>query len=60
MSRQAATLEKANALSDHQIITSREEWLIARQNLLEREKELTRLFHQLSTERRAVAWAKVA
>jgi Bacterial protein of unknown function (DUF899) len=58
MSRQAATLEKANALSDHQI-TSREEWLIARQNLLKREKELTRLCHQLSAERRALAWAKV-
>jgi hypothetical protein len=58
MSRQAATLEKANALSDHQI-TSREEWLIARQNLLKREKELTLLCHQLSAERRALAWAKV-
>jgi len=58
MSRQAATLERADALSDHQI-TSREEWLITRQNLLEREKELTRLCHQLSVERRALAWAKV-
>ena len=58
MSRQAATLEKANALSDQQI-TSREEWLIARQDLLKRETELARLRHQLSAERRALAWAKV-
>jgi hypothetical protein len=58
MSRQAATLEKADALSDHQI-TSREEWLIARRNLLKREKELARLCHELSAERRALAWAKV-
>jgi hypothetical protein len=58
MSRRAVTLEKANALSDHQI-TSREEWLIARHDLLKREKELTRLCHQLRAERRALAWAKV-
>jgi hypothetical protein len=58
MSRRAATLEKANALSDDQI-TSRKEWLIVRQKLLEREKELTRLCHQVSVERRALAWAKV-
>jgi len=58
MSRQAATLEKANALSDHQI-TSREEWLNAPQNLLKREKELIRLCHQLSAERRALVVAKV-
>ena len=57
MSRQAATLEKANALSDQQI-TSREEWLIARQDLLKDEEELVRLCHQLSTERRALARAK--
>ena len=56
--RQAATPEKANTLSDRQI-TSREEWLIARQDQLKREKELARLCHQLSAERRALAWAKV-
>lgn len=58
MSRQAATLEEANALSGHQI-TSREEWLIARQDLLKREMGLTRLCHQLRAERRALEWAKV-
>jgi hypothetical protein len=58
MSRQAATLEKANALSDQQIALP-EEWLIARQDLLKREKELARMCHQLSSERRALAWAKV-
>ena len=56
MSRQAATLEEANALSGHQI-TSREECLIAR--LLKREMGLTRLCHQLRAERRALEWAKV-
>ena len=58
MSRQAATLEEANALSDHQI-TSRGEWLIARQDLLKREMEFTRLCHQMRAERRALEWAKV-
>jgi hypothetical protein len=59
MGRQATTtLEKANALSDQQI-TSREEWLIARQDLLKHEKELARLCHQLSAKRRALAWVKV-
>ena len=58
MSRQAVTLEKANALSDNQI-TSRDECLIARQDLLNREKELTRLCHHLRAERRALGWAKV-
>jgi Bacterial protein of unknown function (DUF899) len=58
MIRQAATLEEANALSDHQI-TSREEWLIARQDLLKREMELTRLCHQLRAKRRTLEWAKV-
>ena len=58
MSRQAATLEEANALSGHQI-TSREDWLIARQDLLKREMGLARLCHQLSAKRRALASAKV-
>jgi len=45
-------------LSGHEI-TSREEWLIARQDLLKREMELTRLCHQLRAERRTLEWAKV-
>ena len=38
---------------------SREEWLVARQKLLEREKGLTRLHDQLSAERRELPWVKV-
>ena len=42
----------------HQI-ASRDEWLAARQELLRKEKEFTRLRDQLSAERRALAWVKV-
>lgn len=43
---------------DHQIV-SREEWVITRQELLAKEKELTRLRDQLSQERRNLPWVKV-
>src|SRR5207253_11489760 len=53
------TLEKkADGLSDHEVV-SREEWLIARRDLLKREKELTRLRDQLAAERRALPWVKI-
>ena len=42
----------------HQIV-SREEWIAARQELLRKEKEFTRLRDQLSAERRALPWVKV-
>lgn len=42
----------------HQIV-SRDEWLAARQELLRKEKEFTRLRDQLSAERRALPWVKV-
>jgi predicted dithiol-disulfide oxidoreductase (DUF899 family) len=59
MSTRTITLEKkADGLSDHEIV-SREEWLIARRDLLKREKELTRLHDQLAAERRALPWVKV-
>lgn len=58
MNAQTETVEKANALLDHQI-GFREEWPIARQDLLEKEKEIARLRDQLSAERRAFARAKI-
>ena len=59
MSTQSITLEKkADGLSDHEVV-SREEWLIARRDLLKREKELTRLRDQLAAERRALPWVKI-
>jgi predicted dithiol-disulfide oxidoreductase (DUF899 family) len=45
-------------MSDHQIV-SREDWLVARQALLRKEKELTRLREQLAAERRALPWVKI-
>jgi len=59
MSTQSITLEKkADGLSGHEFV-SREEWLIARRDLLKREKELTRLRDQLAAERRALPWVKI-
>ena len=40
-------------------IVSRDEWLAARQELLRKEKEFTRLRDQLSAERRALPWVEV-
>jgi len=40
-------------------IVSRDEWLAARRQLLEREKAFTRLRDELSAERRALPWVKV-
>jgi predicted dithiol-disulfide oxidoreductase (DUF899 family) len=40
-------------------IVSREEWLVARKQLLAKEKEFTRLRDQMSAERRALPWVKV-
>lgn len=40
-------------------IVSRDEWLIARNELLAKEKELTRLRDRLAAERRALPWVKV-
>ena len=52
------TVEKIDQLSDHEIV-SRADWLVARKDLLKREKELTRLRDQLSVERRALPWVEV-
>src|ERR1700746_1802475 len=40
-------------------IVSRDEWLLARQEMLAEEKELTRLRDQLAAERRALPWVTV-
>ena len=58
MSTQTMTLEKTDSLSGHEVV-SRSEWLIARKDLLKREKELTRLRDQLAAERRALPWVKI-
>jgi predicted dithiol-disulfide oxidoreductase (DUF899 family) len=41
-------------------IVSEQEWLVARQRLLEKEKELTRLRDELSAERRGLPWVRIA
>jgi predicted dithiol-disulfide oxidoreductase (DUF899 family) len=43
----------------HHPVVSREEWLVARQAHLAREKELTRLRDQLSAERRKLPWTLI-
>lgn len=45
-------------MTTHKIV-SREEWLVARQAFLTKEKEFTRLRDQLSQERRDLPWVKV-
>lgn len=45
-------------IQEHEIV-SPEEWLVARRDLLKREKELTRLRDQLAAERRQLPWVKI-
>jgi predicted dithiol-disulfide oxidoreductase (DUF899 family) len=58
MSTQTMTSKRAEGFSDHEIVSG-EEWLIARRDLLKREKELTRMRDQLAAERRALPWVKI-
>ena len=58
MTGQTLTSEKTDHLAEHEI-ASREEWLVARTDLLKREKEMTRLRDQLNTARRALPWVKI-
>jgi predicted dithiol-disulfide oxidoreductase (DUF899 family) len=58
MSTQLIASERIDRLSDHEIV-SRADWLVARKDLLKREKELTRLRDQLGAERRALPWVKI-
>src|SRR5207237_10333998 len=51
-------MEKTDGVLDHEIV-SHTDWLVARKDLLKREKELTRLRDQLSAERRALPWVKI-
>jgi predicted dithiol-disulfide oxidoreductase (DUF899 family) len=46
------------AIAGHKVV-SREEWLEARKELLKKEKDSTRLWDQLSAERRKLPWVKV-
>lgn len=43
---------------DHAVV-SRDEWIAARRDLLEKEKELTRMKDELSRRRRALPWVKI-
>ncbi len=45
-------------MQNHEVV-SRDEWLVARKELLAKEKEFTRLRDQLSQARRALPWEKV-
>jgi predicted dithiol-disulfide oxidoreductase (DUF899 family) len=50
--------EEANAMTEHKVGT-REEWRAAREDLLEREKELTRRGDELARQRRELPWVPV-
>jgi predicted dithiol-disulfide oxidoreductase (DUF899 family) len=50
--------EKTSTTTGHPIV-SPEEWLTARESLLQKEKELTRLRDDLSRQRRELPWEKV-
>src|SRR5689334_24951083 len=47
-----------SSMTAHEV-TSREEWLAAREKLLEREKEHTRLGDELARRRRELPWVRV-
>jgi len=50
---------QTNPLTQKPKVASREEWIAARQELLRKEKEFTRLRDQLSAERRKLPWVKL-
>jgi predicted dithiol-disulfide oxidoreductase (DUF899 family) len=49
----------SSTTSQHQKIVSREEWLVARRELLAKEKKLTRERDAVAAERRKLPWVKV-
>jgi predicted dithiol-disulfide oxidoreductase (DUF899 family) len=53
-----ATAKEPNAMTEHEVGT-REEWLAARVDLLQREKELTRQSDELARQRRELPWVRV-
>src|SRR6267142_1399985 len=59
MSTNTIMSEPKNLRREHNVV-SQEEWLVARKELLKKEKESTRLRDQLSAERRKLPWVKVA
>jgi len=58
MSTQTVISGLADQLSGHEVV-SQAEWLVARKDLLRREKELTRLRDLLAAERRALPWVRI-
>ena len=50
---------QTNTLTREHKIVSRNEWIVARKELLKKEKESTRLRDELSAERRRLPWVKV-
>src|SRR5262245_24523735 len=54
-----STTAKRRVTMQSNRIVSRDEWLRARQDLLTREKELTRLHDELARRRRELPWVKV-
>jgi predicted dithiol-disulfide oxidoreductase (DUF899 family) len=58
MSTNATLSEPQNLRHEHHIVPQ-EEWIAARKELLEKEKEFTRLRDELSAERRNLPWVKV-
>src|SRR4030095_4300189 len=58
MSTEVLISEETERLSAHEIV-SPEEWLVARKDLLDNEKQLTRLRDKLAAERRALPWVKI-
>src|SRR5437870_83067 len=58
MSTNAIMSEPKSLRREHNVV-SQEEWIVARKELLKKEKESTRLRDQLSAERRKLPWVKV-
>src|SRR2546426_1210369 len=58
MSTNAIMSEPKSLRREHNVV-SQEEWIVARKELLQKEKESTRLRDQLSAERRKLPWVKV-
>jgi len=58
MSTNAIMSEPKNLGREHNVV-SQQEWIVARKELLKKEKESTRLRDQLSAERRKLPWVKI-
>ena len=59
MSTAIAKQTTASPISCDPPVASRQHWLAEREQLLEREKELTRLGDQIARERRALPWVRM-